>query len=488
MTVMTTWLGAVSNAWQESQNWSNGVPENGSGMTAVVGPSTPFSPSISAADLYGITLELSGASLTLNSVTLGGSSGGFVLDAGPTTGTATMESNITIENSVEISNNATLIILGNSADYTNVWGRQGSTLVNDGLITVDSSISVLGLYLTDLVNNGMIAGGFGVAGTVYGSGILSAAGNNEIDDSASVAVTQTVDLATSQDGLLNFVPYSAGFGTDFGGKISLIPGDSIWLNGISKLSVLGYNGSTLDLGSSSGQFDLLASGPGVAGFNLNSNGALVAVACFVSGTAIAVPGGEVTVDQLRVGDVVTLADGGTAPVVWLGHRRLDCRRHPRPVDVWPVRIVAHAFGLGRPRQDLRLSPDHAVSIEGVLIPIRYLLNGATVQQEEAGWITYWHAELPSHGVLLAEGLPAESYLDTGNRTAFAHDSHTTMAHPDFARSVWRQQGCAPLVTEGPVFDRVYRCLLAQAVALGWEACDIGDGRVRWVSPRLLSAG
>ena len=56
-----------------------------------------------------------------------------------------------------------------------------------------------------------------------------------------------------------------------------------------------------------------------------------------------------------------------------------CRRHPRPHDVRPVRIAAHAFGLGRPRRDLRLSPDHAVFVDGVLIPVRYLLNGATVR-------------------------------------------------------------------------------------------------------------
>jgi hypothetical protein len=31
---------------------------------------------------------------------------------------------------------------------------------------------------------------------------------------------------------------------------------------------------------------------------------------------------------------------------------------------------------------------------------------------------YVHVELDRHDILLAEGLPAESYLDTGNRAAF----------------------------------------------------------------------
>jgi hypothetical protein len=91
-----------------------------------------------------------------------------------------------------------------------------------------------------------------------------------------------------------------------------------------------------------------------------------------------------------------------------------------------VRIAAHAFGAGRPRRDLLVSPDHAVFIDGegaapgVLIPVCYLINGATVWQEDVAGVEYWHVELPQHSVLLAEGLPAESYLDTGNRGAFAN--------------------------------------------------------------------
>jgi hypothetical protein len=188
-------------------------------------------------------------------------------------------------------------------------------------------------------------------------------------------------------------------------------------------------------------------------------------ACFAAGTRIATARGEVAVEQLRVGDQVQLAGGGAAPVMWLGHRRVDCRRHRRPHDVRPVRITAHAFGLFRPRRDLWLSPDHSVFIDDVLIPVRYLLNKATVRQEAADDVTYWHIELPAHDVVLAEGLPAESYLDTGNRSAFANGGPAIMAHPDFARRVWHEAGYAPLVTKGANVDLVYRRLLVQAATL-----------------------
>jgi hypothetical protein len=207
--------------------------------------------------------------------------------------------------------------------------------------------------------------------------------------------------------------------------------------------------------------------------------AAASLSCFAAGTRIATRRGPVAVQNLRVGDGVTLARGGEAPVRWLGHRTVSCARHPRPWDVLPVRVRADAFGAGLPAADLVLSPDHAVFIDGVLIPIRYLLNGATVAQERARRVTYWHVELPAHDVLLAEGLPAESYLDTGNRSAFANGGAAVMAHPDFTRRTWQARGCAPLLLEGPAV-RAVRCrLLAQAMMLG-HRMTTETGLALWV--------
>ncbi len=140
--------------------------------------------------------------------------------------------------------------------------------------------------------------------------------------------------------------------------------------------------------------------------------------CFATGTRIQTSDGEVAVEALRQGQHVATASGGSAPVVWLGRRIVDCEQHPRPQEVWPVRIAAGAFGPTQPVRDLVLSPDHAVFADGALIPARYLVNGSTVTQQQVDEITYWHVELPAHSVLLAEGLACESYLDTGNRAAF----------------------------------------------------------------------
>jgi hypothetical protein len=133
--------------------------------------------------------------------------------------------------------------------------------------------------------------------------------------------------------------------------------------------------------------------------------------------------------------------------------------------VQPVRIVAGAFAPGQPRRDLWLSPDHAVFCGGVLIPVRYLVNGRTVAPVPVESIEYLHVELDRHDVLLAEELPVESFLDTGNRGAFA-DAGVTALHPDFALRVWQAEGCAELVTAGKKLADARRGLLARAASLG----------------------
>jgi autotransporter passenger strand-loop-strand repeat protein len=170
-------------------------------------------------------------------------------------------------------------------------------------------------------------------------------------------------------------------------------------------------------------------------------------ACYVRGTRVLTDRGDVAVEALRVGEFVVTASGGRRPIVWIGHRGLDLARHPDPLAVKPVRVRAGAFGEGSPRRDLWLSPGHNVAFAGALMPISALINAASVAQMDWDRVEYWHVELDAHDILLAEGLPAESYLDTGNRTAFANGGAFVEAHPDFRPKHWAQT-CLPLRKEG----------------------------------------
>ncbi len=199
------------------------------------------------------------------------------------------------------------------------------------------------------------------------------------------------------------------------------------------------------------------------------NGFNLVVACFAAGTRILTACGEIPVEHLTEGAHVATLDGRFQPIRWLGHRRIDCRTHPSPADVQPIRVRAGAFAPGAPLRDLLLSPDHAVHVDGALIPIRHLVNGATIAREPRDTVVYWHVELPTHAVILAEGLPTESYLDTGNRAAFANGGALALAHPDFAAGVWHAQACAPLVLDGPAVTSVKQRLLSRAETLGFSA-------------------
>jgi hypothetical protein len=144
-----------------------------------------------------------------------------------------------------------------------------------------------------------------------------------------------------------------------------------------------------------------------------------ALPCYAAGTRIAIPGGEAPVETLKPGALVMTASGSCVPVRWVGHRHVTTSGHPSPEQLWPVRISPGAFADGRPRSDLFLSPDHAVWEAGVLLLARDLINGSSIMQVPMDQLTYWHIELDRHNLLLAEGLAAESYLDSGNRDSFA---------------------------------------------------------------------
>ena len=168
------------------------------------------------------------------------------------------------------------------------------------------------------------------------------------------------------------------------------------------------------------------------------------LACFAAGTRILTPDGERPVEALHAGDMVLTHRGQERRITRLWRRRVERSPHATRDLVSPVRIRAGAFAPGLPVRDLWLSPDHGVLDGAVLIPVRYLVNGSTIVQEAVPAIEYFHVELEQHDVLLAEGLPVESYLETR----------------EAASQVWESHGCAPLKVTGPDVEAARRRLSA----------------------------
>ena len=97
---------------------------------------------------------------------------------------------------------------------------------------------------------------------------------------------------------------------------------------------------------------------------------------------------------------------------------------------------------------------------------------STTIRSERGWtaIDYYHVELDQHAILLAEGLPAESYLDTGNRGFFSNSGEPLVLHPNLTDETdypTREAGsCAPFVYEEASVRPVRQSLADRAAATG----------------------
>jgi hypothetical protein len=195
--------------------------------------------------------------------------------------------------------------------------------------------------------------------------------------------------------------------------------------------------------------------------------------CFLSGTRLLTTDGHIAVESLQVGQYVPTPNG-PRPIVWIGKRELDCR--DSGFQDLPVRIAAHAFGENRPARDLYLSPQHAVAVtclEEVLIPIKYLINGGTIAQESRERVEYWHVELDEHDLVLAENLPAESFLDTQGRVGFFDNAEHAAAHPNLPLK-GLDDFCRPLVLDGPIITAVRAQLIARMQKQGWSVSEDAD--------------
>jgi hypothetical protein len=145
--------------------------------------------------------------------------------------------------------------------------------------------------------------------------------------------------------------------------------------------------------------------------------------CFLRGTSILTSHGEAPVEKLAVGDLVVTSKGMPLPVKWIGQQHFEKDAGSTwQKTVLPVRVSRFALDGCTPHADLYLSPNHALLIDGVLIPAIYLVNGASIVQampEGVEEIEYFHIELETHEVIFAEGATAETLLVMNDREAFA---------------------------------------------------------------------
>jgi hypothetical protein len=236
------------------------------------------------------------------------------------------------------------------------------------------------------------------------------------------------------------------------------PGDLIDLNGGSAETYTGYTdeGPVTDL-----QF-LYSSSADLAGQTLNYTTGVFTV-CFLAGTMIATPAGETAVEALAIGDLVLTADGRTVPVRWVGAQSVVSVFADR-LRTFPVRITAGAFGDDLPARDLLVSPDHALVLDGVLVQAGALVNGTSIVRETAmpERFTYFHVELDDHSLVLAEGVPAETFLDTVTRRRFDNFADYEALYGDTGATI--AEIAAPRIKSARQLPQALRARLAARAA------------------------
>ncbi len=165
--------------------------------------------------------------------------------------------------------------------------------------------------------------------------------------------------------------------------------------------------------------------------------------------------------------------GAALPLTWVGCGRslvTAANPHARPII---VRWGALADGV--PARDLHLTRGHSLLLDGVLIPIEYLINDRSVLWDaQARVVEFFHLELEHHDMLLAEGAEAQSYREDGNHHLFHNADAPRYATHGMAPY-------APVRTGRPEVDR-HRLRLEQVpfeLRIGSRVCNpvqLGPGR------------
>ncbi len=457
MTVTYTWSGSTSSDWNTSANWTpNGVPN--SADASVI----DNLPSVSADISGGVTDTVGNLLVNTGTGTIGVIAGGNTITGGSGSGTLDVLGTITVQSGF-------------------VGGIAGST-IEASVLTVDDPASLIagGTFdVPSIINNNLIeadGGAFGAGAMVLTGGTITGSGVLEVDSDSGPSTlelndvtTQTVDVESSANNagaLLLDDPSHFGGGLDLRDPNTTL---DVFFKGLTGITGAVYSNGTLDIMAGSSvvhSMPFSSVTPVVfSGGNSTMTGygeIAISPVCYVRGTRIA---GERAIEDIQPDDLVLVAGGRERRVIWVGRRSINCTRQPDPTKVWPVRIMAGAFGPGTPRRDLLLSPQHAIFAAGVLIPIKHLINGSTVMQLMPNSVTYFHIELERHDLLLAEGLPAESYLDTGNRAMFENGGGALVLHPDFSRWAWDGRACAELKVAGPEIAAIRRKLARRAAAV-----------------------
>jgi hypothetical protein len=166
------------------------------------------------------------------------------------------------------------------------------------------------------------------------------------------------------------------------------------------------------------------------------------------------------VETLAICDKVMTAQGVARPIRWIG-RRSYSGRFARGNHVLPICIKAGALEEDLPRRDLWISPNHAMFLHGALIEAQDLVNGVSiVQADSIERLDYFHIELETHDIIVAEGALSESFVDDDSRGMFQNVHEFQALYPN--ERARPDPYCAPRVAFGARVEAARRQIARRA--------------------------
>lgn len=308
-----------------------------------------------------------------------------------------------------------MAIINGTGGSNVISGTSGADVINakggDDIVSAGGGADIVfGGNGNDIVDGGggadFVDGGTGddVLKGGGGADILLGGDGNDVLTGGAADDTFIFDGTSGNDVITDFTTadtIAIDLGESFGGPIDLSSLDFDQLG--SSVLVTLPNGSTI-----------LVQNATIA--DVQSR---VQVACLLRGTLVATPAGEVAVEALSIGDRVTTLDGVAKRIKWIGRRSYSAAFVRGNLKIVPVVIAAGALGANVPSRDLHVSPDHAIHVDGGLVPAGLLVNGATIRHEvSTDLVEYFHVEFEMPEVIFTNGAPTESYVDHGNRRMF----------------------------------------------------------------------
>ncbi|HWB49091.1 MAG TPA: Hint domain-containing protein [Stellaceae bacterium] len=371
---------------------------------------------------------------------------------------------------------ATVVNFGTIVELSNygagVGGGGGMTLINAGTI-VGTGTAV---YLEPGENRVVVDPGAVFVGDVVGFGatLELAAGAERgtlagLDTSFTGFATVTFDDGAGWTVDVTPPAYPIYGIPNYPAFDRFAPGDVLDLKGVTADAEALSNGvltlydgaapvAYLSLSLAEGSGGLMIAPDGAGGTDVTVD---AAVPCYCRGTRILTPRGEVAVEELAIGDEVVTHAGCPRPIRWLGRRSYEGRFVAGNPAVLPIVVAAGALADGIPARDLWVSPEHALFVDGLLVPARHLVNDLTIiQTESVETVEYFHIELAVHDVIFAEGAAAESFIDDGSRMMFNNAPEFYALYPEAFPQP--PAYCAPRVEDGLPLETIRDRLLRRA--------------------------